>query len=189
MKHRAVDDNGNRSAITSAVSVGSHPTGEGVLVYFGTGKYLEPGDQRSLKSSRIYAIWDKGPDTDTHNLTEISAGNMLQQTILSEEIFEFDTDNDGIDDDVIETRVSSNEPIDWSVHEGWYMNLEYLTPLGEQVISAPVLRDGNVIFSTHIPSGDECLPGQDGWLMVLSAVNGGLVDPGLLDLNLSLIHI
>lgn len=180
--HRAVDDNGNRQAITSAVSVGSHPSGNGVLVYFGTGKYLEPGDQRSIKSSRMYAIWDR-PDTDTADLTRIAAGNMLQQSISLEATFGFDTDGDGLDDDYVDTRTSTDEPIDWDIHEGWYMNLEYQTPLGEQILSAPVLRDGNIIISTHIPSGDECVPGQDGWLMVLSAVNGGMVDPGLIDLD------
>lgn len=183
VKHRAVDDNGNATPITSAVSVGSHPGGSGVLVYFGTGKYLEPGDQRSQKSNRVYALWDKGPGTNTHNLTKISANNMLQQTIDKEELYEFDTDGDGIDDDAVEIRQSSNHAIDWTKHEGWYLNLEYLVPQGEQVLAAPVLRDGKVLLSTHIPTGDECAPEQQGWLMVLDAVNGGMPPGGLLDLN------
>lgn len=180
--HRAVDDNGNRQAITSAVSVGSHPSGDGVLVYFGTGKYLEPGDQRSKKSNRLYAVWDRA-NSDTESLTRIAAGNMLQQSIVLEETVGFDIDGDGVDDDYIETRTTSDEPINWDEHEGWYMNLEYLTAMGEQILSAPVLRDGKIVVSTHIPSGDECTPGQDGWLMVLNAVNGGMIDPGVIDLD------
>lgn len=181
--HRAVDDNGIAAPITSAVSVGSHPTGTGVLVYFGTGKYLEPGDQTSLSSNRIYAIWDRGVNTNTHNLTKISAGNMLEQTINNEEAYEFDTDGDGVNDESVEIRESTNNAIDWTEHEGWYMDLEYLVPEGERIVAAPVLRDGKILVSTHIPTGDECAPSQLGWLMVLNAINGGMPGSNLLDLN------
>ena len=183
VKHRAVDDVGNPTPITSAVSVGSHPSGTGVLVYFGTGKYLEPDDQRSTQLNRIYALWDKGPNMRTHELTRISAGNMLQQTITDEKIYEFDTDNDGVDDEAVEIRESSNHEIDWTKHEGWYIDLQYQVPLGEQVLAAPVLRDGKILLSTHIPTGDECAPGQQGWFMLLNATNGGMPGSGLLDLN------
>ncbi|MEM7259612.1 MAG: PilC/PilY family type IV pilus protein, partial [Pseudomonadota bacterium] len=181
--HRAVDDSGNRTPITSALTVGSHPTGNGVLVYFGTGKYLEPSDQRSTQQHRLYAIWDKGPGYNTAQLTRINANRMLQQTIDVEGTYSFDSNNDGIDDQSIDIRETSNHPIDWNTHEGWYMDLVYRTPLGEQVLATPVLRDGNVLVSTHIPAGDECAPQQQGWLMVLSAVNGGMTDSGLLDID------
>lgn len=183
VKHRAIDDTGARTPVTSAVSVGSHPTGTGVMVYFGTGKYLEPSDQTSQKSNRIYGIWDKGENSDTHNLTRLSASKMLQQTVDNELEYNFDTNGDGLVDDTVAARESSNYQIDWSIHNGWYMNLQYLTPLGEQVLAAPVLRDGKVIISTHIPSGNECEPTQQGWLTVLNAVNGGMPGPDLLDLN------
>ncbi len=183
VKHRAVDDNGNPTPITSAVSVGSHPSGTGVLVYFGTGKYLEPSDQISTRDNRIYAIWDKGPNTRTHNLTRIGAGNMLQQTINNEEIYEYDTDDDGVNDEAIEIRESSNHEIDWAKHEGWYLDLKYNVAQGEQVLAAPVLRDGKVLLSTHIPTGNECAPGQQGWFMILNAGNGGMSPSSLLDLN------
>jgi type IV pilus assembly protein PilY1 len=181
--HQAVDDNGNRSPITSAVTVGSHPTGTGVMVYFGTGKYLEPSDQRSTSQHRIYGIWDKGPGYDTKRLTRISSNNMLQQTITLEDTFEYDTDDDGIDDTSVPIRETSRNPIDWTVHEGWYMDLVYGTALGEQVLATPVLRDGKLLVSTHIPTGDECAPQQQGWLMILNAANGGMADTGLLDID------
>ena len=108
---------------------------------------------------------------------------MLQQTIDNEELYTFDTDGDGVDDDSVEVRESSNHEIDWTRHEGWYLDLIYQIPLGEQVLATPVLRDGKILISTHIPTGDECAPQQQGWLMVLDATNGGMPDGGLLDLN------
>jgi len=72
LKHEAVDDSGNPAPITVPISVGSHPTGQGVMLYFGTGKYLEPSDLTASQTShRFYAIWDKGPGTDTANRTTV----------------------------------------------------------------------------------------------------------------------
>ncbi len=181
--HHAVDSAGNPTPITSAVTVGSHPSGNGVMVYFGTGKYLEPSDQRSTRRNRIYGIWDKGPGYNTSLLTRISSNRMLRQTITLEQSFTYDSDNDGIDDSTIDTRQTSNHQIDWTRHEGWYLDLVYTAPQGEQVLATPVLRDGKVLVSTHIPHGDECAPEQQGWLMILNAVNGGMSDSGLLDID------
>jgi type IV pilus assembly protein PilY1 len=44
---------------------------------------------------------------------------------------------------------------------------------GERVISQPLLRNSNVIFSTVIPSSNACTPGGSSWLMELNAANGG----------------
>ncbi len=185
LKHRAIGADGSRAPITSAISVGSHPTGTGVLLYFGTGKYLEPSDQYpDAAPHRVYAIWDKGPDTNTAALTAISAKNLLQQSITREEIYTFDTDGDGLVDDSIPIRETSSHAIDWSVHEGWYLDLihnNYL--LGEQILTAPILRDGKVLLTTHIPVGNECIPEQQGWFMVLEATSGAMPARGLLDLN------
>ncbi len=184
VKHRAVDSNGDAAPITSAVSVGTHPTGNGVMLYFGTGKYLEPSDQIPADTAhRFYAIWDKGPGTDTSQLSKISQGNMLQQAITLEQSYGYDTDNDGVDDSWTEIRTTSKHQIDWSRHQGWYMDLSYNLSTGEQVLASPLLRDGKVIFSTHIPVGNECVPDQQGWLMILDAANGSMLDPGILDLN------
>lgn len=62
---RAFYQNKQAASITSEISVGTHPTGEGVLLYFGSGKYLEPEDIDDTSSlDRIYALWDKDPFVD-----------------------------------------------------------------------------------------------------------------------------
>lgn len=184
LKHRAIDDNNNPAPITSAIGVGSHPSGRGVMLYFGTGKYLEPSDQRpSDKPHRIYALWDRGPGTDTEARTRIVSGKLLKQSITNEFSYDFDTNDDGVDDDSAVVRHSSQHRIDWSTHEGWYMDLIYQHHTGEQILSTPVLRDGRLIVNTHVPGGNECTPQQLGWLMLLDAASGAMIDGPLIDLN------
>ncbi len=184
LKHRAVDSNGDPLPITAAVTVGSHPTGNGVLLYFGAGKYLEPSDQMpSTTARRFYAIWDKGPNQDTARLSRIDEGNLLQQRVTNEQTLYFDTDDDGEIDHTIETRETSREVIDWTEHLGWYMNLAYEINRGEQVIAAPIIRDGRILFNTHIPVGNECVPNQDGWLMALNAADGSMLEQSAFDIN------
>ena len=45
--------------------------------------------------------------------------------------------------------------------------------LGERVISAPLLRNGNVVFTTFIPNNSPCGGINSGWLMEVNAANGG----------------
>lgn len=184
LKHKAVDDNGRSAPITAPIVVGSHPTGEGVMLYFGTGKYLERNDQNpSQTGRRIYALWDRGPGSDTVNLTRIAGGNMLQQWIENETLQPIDFDNDGTADTAASIRTITQEPIDWNVHEGWYLNLEYQGQHGEQVLASPILRDGKLLVVTHIPTGDECVPDQDGWFMVFDARSGAMLTDSQIDLN------
>jgi len=80
-------------------------------------------------------------------------------------------------------RLTSQHAIDWATHDGWYINLQYNSQLGEQVISAPILRDGKIFLSTHVPGGDECDPNQNGWFMIFDARSGSMQDASQIDLN------
>ncbi len=59
----AVDSLGNPQPITAGAEATLHPTGVGVMVSFGTGKYLEANDVSppgaAPKTQTIYGIWDK----------------------------------------------------------------------------------------------------------------------------------
>ena len=178
----AQDDNGNALPVTSAVAVGSHPTGEGVLIYMGTGKYLEPSDlNETITPHRIIAVWDEEPFLD-NDLQNYFSTNFLEQSITSEASVEFDTDGDGTSDTYATTRTSTKHTIDWETHKGWYMDLTYPSNMGEQVINQPLLREGRLIISTQIPAGDECSPELDGWLMLLDAASGAMNNASI-DLN------
>lgn len=176
------DDAGESQSITTQLAVARHPTGQGVLVYLGTGQYLEPADQINDGSlHRIYALWDDDPTDDT-NLDGAFPGSFLEQTIENETSIAYDADNDGADESSAFVRESTQHEIDWSTHSGWYMDLRYAMPTGEKVITSPVLREGFLLVSTFLPSADMCTTETSGWLMILNAASGAMPDSSI-DLN------
>ena len=161
--------------ITTRPVVGRHPNG-GQLVYFGTGKYLELGDNTtSGQTQTFYAIWDD------NSATAPTRSQLLAQTL-----------SNMAGPGGISVRSVSDTSITWktgggSGSRGWRVDL---TDPGERQVSNALLREDRIIFTTLIPSTDPCKPGGTGWLMELDATNGGRVsdtfdlnDDGLFDSN------
>ncbi|MFW6348811.1 MAG: PilC/PilY family type IV pilus protein [Thiohalospira sp.] len=151
----ATGQGGEPRPITSAPAAGRHPRGRGVMVYFGTGQYLEPDDADAIGQGRqtFYGILDQG--------RTVSPDDLLEQEVTWEGTV------DGTD-----VRVTTDERLR-ADHDGWYLELP---TAGERVVEAPVLRGGRVIFTTRIPSGDACGYGGTGWLMELDAVSGARLE-------------
>jgi type IV pilus assembly protein PilY1 len=145
--------------ITAAPDAGEHPKG-GYMVYFGTGKYVEPSDVGSTPGNAMYGIWDQGATVTTgllkQEFTDIAAqgGNNY--------------------------RTATARQIDWTVNTGWYADFP---SLAERVVSAPVLRDGRVIVTSIIPSSTPCSPGGTSWLNEVDWLNGGLLATPPFDTN------
>jgi type IV pilus assembly protein PilY1 len=148
--------------ITQYPTVARHPLG-GLLVYFGTGKYLESSDNNisGATTQTFYGIWDRGLGET------VTSTNLLQQTVDS-------TASKG----GFQVRLTSNNAIKWATaatpaagtHLGWYMDLP---TQGERSVNPALVREGKVIFSTTIPASVPCEPGNDGWLMELDGFTGG----------------
>jgi type IV pilus assembly protein PilY1 len=185
---KAVDGSNNPQPITAKPQVGKHPDG-GLMVYFGTGKYFETGDQLLDSPPQVhtfYGIRDEG--------TQVSSRSDLQeQDILAEETFEVTVNNVmktpaiplPTDSSLIDVRVTSDTEVVYSTNEGWFMDLE--SPVngaeGERVVTAPLLRAGRIIFSTMIPDPDPCGWGGSSWLMEVDALNGSRLDTTPFDIN------
>ena len=75
--------------------------------------------------------------------------------------------------------MTTNNPIE-DDDDGWYLDLP---TSGERQVSTPILRGGRIIFTTVIPSGDECSAGGDSWLMELDALSGSRLGSSPFDLN------
>lgn len=183
----AKDSAGKALPITSAPSVGSHPRrtagGSDVLVYFGTGKYFEASDNdpASQQTQTFFAVWDDGSNN-------ASRANMLEQKILAEAAVSG-----------YNYRLVTEERIRWAselkadgstlaAHTGWFIDLVNTQSgntnnMGERVIYEPIVRNDRVIFTTLIPSLDQCAAGGSGWLMELSAISGGRLKESPFDLN------
>jgi type IV pilus assembly protein PilY1 len=155
------------------------------MVYFGTGKYFETGDNivgASPQVQTFYGLWDRGTAiTDRANLqaqtidfegapvnTSGTAGTgLIRVSSRNTVCYSAATASVGDDTPVI-TCSSSN------LKKGWAMDL--LKPVniaqGERVVSPPVLYRDLVIFSTLIPSADPCKAGGESRVMLVEALTG-----------------
>jgi len=149
----ALDASNNPQPITDAPDVGFDPNNaKNLMVYFGTGKYLEVSDITSTTpGGSFYAIRDAGA-------VVASRSTLIQQSILGTQVVGTKT-----------YRITSQNPANASTPDGWYMDLTS----GERVVTDPVLFDKRIFFTTLIPSTGSCSPGGSGALMELDAATGG----------------
>lgn len=153
----------NIQPITVRPDVAVHPLG-GLIVYFGTGKYFESGDNNpsNYGTQTFYAIRDQGS-------TVSGRTDLQEQTVMQTA-----TATGG------EFRVTSNLTVDWSTKEGWFMDL---TDTGEMVVVNPILNNGLIVFVTQVPSSNPCDFGGYSWVMEMDAVTGGWPGNNNLDVN------
>jgi type IV pilus assembly protein PilY1 len=173
----AQDGSGNNQPITTAPMVTPHPKG-GVMVLFGTGKYLETADVTSNSQQSFYGIWDKD------GAATVSDRSLLtQQTIttnggqvISGNDFRSTSDNCiGVGTSLSGTGCAD----DWTTKRGWYMDFPAPNPAtnpGERIGYNPLLRNDRIVFPTLIPSTSPCLAGGSSWLMELDAITGRRMD-------------
>ena len=178
---------GNRLPITAAPAVGSHPTrkadGSDVLVYFGTGKYFESSDNNpdNQYTQAFFAVWDDGTN-------DASRSNMLEQKILAETTVK-DYQYRLVTKDLIRWEEQTEaDGTKLNPHRGWYIDLlntqgGNTANMGERVVYEPIIRNDRIIFTTLIPSLDQCAAGGSGWLMELNAISGARLESSPFDLN------
>ncbi|MBF0264574.1 MAG: pilus assembly protein [Gammaproteobacteria bacterium] len=203
----AISSTNDRQAITSRPEISYHPSGNGFLVYFGTGKYFENSDNSSSgqHTESFYSIWDK----DQNSLINFSRNDLLKQEILQEVLGNYDTDGDDNADTSYNLRQTTRHKIVWhnysgtpssdplldseaniiETHLGWYLDLvntengTNTNNYGEKLVSNPILRNGHIIFSTLLPSVSSCSFGGDSWLMELDAYTGSALAYSPFDLD------
>ena len=190
----ALDPSSNRQPITSKIEVGVHPSG-GVMLYFGTGKYIETSDVTSNGIQTLYGVLDDG--------ARVSGRSVLQK----QEILQSSTQSYTAPDNSTETynvRVTTENPVDYTSspgldQKGWYMDL--VTPAslgvdangdptvatytqdGERVVANPILREGKILFTTMTPDANPCNFGGTSWSADLTAIDGSRPSVSPYDLN------
>jgi len=193
--YQARDGANNEQPITTRPSMMRHPTGTGVLVLFGTGRYLESTDASATNqiTQSFYAIWDKDV-TDTSSAAQVPGAtrNSTSSVLLQRKILAEVTGADGLSYRV--TSTNGTDPIVWKTsntvgqHLGWFMDLyntdnNNTSNYGERQVSDSIIRGGKVIFTTLIPDPNACAFGGGGWLMELDAESGGRPSYALFDVN------
>lgn len=163
-----------RQPITGGMRVAAGP-GAGVMVYFGTGRYLfgGPNGDNNVPANptvqSLYAVFDNG--------TPVTGGRsaLQPQTITGET-----TTVDGmVTRSISRARVIYNGP---QTRRGWYLDLQVYTQpagqpafyraIGERFIATPRIQSGRVFFTTFTPSEDSCNPGGDNFVYALDLLSG-----------------
>ncbi len=132
----------------SGTSVGG---ADAVMVYFGTGSYLNENDVGNTNIQSFYGIAD-----NLVGASAISGRSNLHGKTMTASTTTRDVDDSG--------RGAQNP--NWASHNGWYLDLV----AGERVVSKAMLAYDRVIFSTLIPRANTCEFGGTGWLMELVGV-------------------
>jgi len=173
-------------AITTSPEVGRGPMSNSVMVYFGSGMYLQTADPDNKDLQSFYAILDPS----VSSIATVIASELQQQSIEQESNTLTITDPDDTTKTKILTldspmRVTTNHRVDFGgTEKGWYMDLTFDEELGERVITSPVLRNGRIIFATNYYTSSmtnnppmscdasEIQASGTGWIMQLDALHG-----------------
>uniref|UniRef100_UPI003567180E pilus assembly protein n=1 Tax=Marinobacter sp. TaxID=50741 RepID=UPI003567180E len=130
--------------ITSAPAVSlSADTGKDpdLMILFGTGQYLEEGDNGTTDSQYFYAVHetsDAAPAVTVNDLVAINVTGTGSQ------------------------RETENTRVDYEKNRGWYTELP---TSGERIVNYPIIRGEYVYVNTLIPSSNPCMGGGYGWIM------------------------
>lgn len=160
--YTATDTSSVVQPITSAPELYAHPNG-GIMVLFGTGKYLETADKTTSSQQTFYGIWDNGANVPTSP----TRSNLQAQLLI----------NDSISADGAIYSTSTRNAVDWDTKKGWYLDL---TTSGgdpsERVVYDPQILGVILNFVTVVPSTDVCAYGGDSYDFLLDPITGGSLD-------------
>lgn len=180
------DSAGKVQSITSRPELGQIGTNRTLFV--GTGRYLGSSDLQDPSTlvpagdwsyvGSVYALKDSGVDYGNPR----SNSTFIPRTIVS-----LDTNR----------RAVSGAIVDWTVHNGWYMDLP---STGERVNVDPQLALGTLLITGNVPNTSACTAGGDSWLYQFNYLNGlavstatgnevGLFRPGTLTVGNAIIRL
>ena len=173
---------GATKPITSTPDVTLHPKG-GLMVAFGSGRYLGTADLSSTERQTAYGIWDK---TDTAVTLAQLQPQLIESTTVTtaaRETFRFSTHRVGPATD----KVLANDLVDATTRDdfflnkrGWYLDLP---STGERVVADSAIRGGRAVFTSIIPATDVCSFGGTGWVLQVDAITGNRRDGVTFDTN------
>ncbi|MDR3352538.1 MAG: hypothetical protein LBO00_05965 [Zoogloeaceae bacterium] len=166
-----------------------------VMVYFGTGKYLEMEDRDSVAVQAFYGVQDPcGKSSSACTATPLTPADLVQQTITKEvqkRVCPVGTGTTCVSPTVADVRlVSNNTPVPHATTGaldkfGFYLTLKVdsKNAEGERVIAKPVVWDDRVMFTSIIPGDNSCATEGDGWLYELDPEWGGRLKFSVFDLD------
>ena len=152
--------------ITARPGVTPFPKG-GYLVSFGTGRYIDIGDNGTTTTQALYGVWDNGAPVA---LADLQAQSVVSTASSNGNTFRLTTNAVGTPADALITGDNAITLANYyATRKGWKMTL----PLtGERVVAEATVRNGRVVFSSLVPSSAACSAGGDGWLISIDVITG-----------------
>jgi len=146
---KAVNRHNQPQPVTAETAIAFAP-GQGYLVLFGTGKYIEAADTRASNfiSHSFYAIHDSlASEKQGHTVT--SRNELADRTLASATL-------DGKNGYRISGSDFSFSSTSDEHKKGWLIDFPDSQKTGERSLSPAVLAFGNVMFNTFIPDLNGC---------------------------------
>jgi hypothetical protein len=162
--------------IRGKASVASGGTGDGVWVYFGTGRYETTADKTSRTTQYLFGLKDGATARQTpYSLSDLVA---LQARFASSTV-------NGAPVTVRTLYGSNPAAASWAVQlysgqSGWG---GAAVGASERVFTKPLTVGGIVFFTTFIPDADQCTGSGDTWVFALDYKTGLPPSRPVFDLN------
>jgi type IV pilus assembly protein PilY1 len=201
------DGSGNTTMqpILSKPLVSKHPTEAGFLVTVGTGSHVAREDASSQDIQSIYTIWDRGEANPATAQSDTKASRLVEQTITNVV--------DDSASPFVTRRIVTSNPVDYQSEGaspgtyGWYVDFDMpraastvsggVNPdvsgqappapqfSGEKAVRRMILRDGNIITTTILPSGTgtSCFGSRPGSILLFNVLTGGDPNIPVVDFN------
>ncbi|TCO80275.1 type IV pilus assembly protein PilY1 [Plasticicumulans lactativorans] len=179
----AKDSAGRAQAITVQPLVEKHPD-SGIMVYFGTGRYLTASDHTDpvLNPNPTDGTGgtDFNPVNSLYGLRDTGSSVIAGRSALLAQSITYEGTPSGFSNAI---RITSNTAIDWTQKRGWYMDLLSGGSIfqGERVVVTPARIYERLVVLTSIPTQSSCQKSGYGWLMELNALSGQALTYSALD--------
>lgn len=177
-------DNGSPAQvqpITAQLQVSAHPK-KGLMVYFGTGKYFETGDNSNTAQQSLYGVQDEcGQSVSGSGCASVSSASKVARSELLVQKITYEG-TQSFNGNTWDIRLFSQNTL--TNEKGFLVDLVPPSNIkeGERVLSAPILWRDRVIYVSSIPDDDACAGGGSSWIIELAPYTGARTDFSVFDL-------
>jgi len=166
--------------------------GNGLMVIFGTGQYLNSDDFGNIPIQSLYGIWDWGDIWETRDGYDVAKTKYLGEVQTNRSLN--NVSGTSLQEQTVASSSGkwltlSDNTVDWynpddddstGSHMGWVFDLP---GDGERSIREPTLRMGVAVFVSTIPSSSPCDAGGSSVVYQVSACSGGRTEDPQFDVS------
>ncbi|MDW8324898.1 MAG: PilC/PilY family type IV pilus protein, partial [Burkholderiales bacterium] len=150
--------------ITAAPRLADPPPGvDGVMLYFGSGRFIAEEDKTDTAQRRLYGVLDRG------------RGALTRSELVEQQV---NTTTETLAGRTVRKARNAKNAVDYAAKSGWFVPLP---DSGERVIVQPWLVQDRIIFVSMAPNADPCGPGGTGWMYELDRSTGYMPESSIFE--------